>query len=285
MHIDEHEERLFNVRAAVPDHSEVFRNWRQWSDEYKNQCPAARLDVAYGAGVAERFDLFYPADPGPSPVPAALLIHGGYWQAMDKADVAFAARGFNELGIAVCAVNHTLCPAITLAGIIAQVRKACRWIWSNAPALGIDRGHLAIVGHSAGGHLAAMMMCTDWPSFDPAMPHQPFRGCMAISGLFDLARLVNTTINERVGLSSDDATELSPVTRRPQTDGMIVVPVGGDESAGFHEQAIALRDAWAHFGVEVDVMSIPKCNHFQVFERLAALDSPLGVHLKRLVGV
>lgn len=270
MTIDDYQERQFNVRAAVPEHPEVFQRWRLWSDAYRTAPLEKRLDLAYGDGPAETMDVYYPAVRPAGPMPAAILIHGGYWQAMDKADVAFAARGLNEQGIAVAAVNHTLCPVESLAGIVDEIRRACLWVWDNAEWLDIDRNRLAVVGHSAGGHLAAMMACADWPAMNPEAPTTMFRGCLAISGLFDLLPLVHTTINDKVGLSTEAATELSPVHHRPASAATAVVaPVGGDESEGFHDQAARLQAAWQPFGVEVGRMSVPGCNHFQVFETVA----------------
>lgn len=275
MQIDDEQERRFNVRKAVPEHPEVFRRWRHWSDAYQTGCAATRLDLAYGDAAAHTLDVYYPATPAADPMPAVLLIHGGYWQAMDKADVAFAARGLNERGLAVAVVNHTLCPDTSLAGIVDEIRRASLWLWREAGELGIDRDRLAVVGHSAGGHLAAMMVCTDWPALEPEVPAGLFRGCLAISGLFDLADLVRTTINDKVGLTPDTAAELSPVHLRPAPGVAVVAPVGGDESDGFHDQVERLQAAWQPFGVEVGLMPVPGCNHFQVFETLAYRGLPL----------
>lgn len=267
MSIDPVQEKRFNVRAAVPDHLEVFANWRKASDAYKGECPDARLDLSFGESPSETLD-FFPAKGGDGMSPLVLLIHGGYWQALDKADNAFCARGLNDAGAAVAVVNHTLCPHASLDEITEQIRRASMWLWRNASDLGADRDQMVAIGHSAGGHLAAMMMCTDWRAIDPLAPVDLFKGAVGISGLYDLTQLVQTTINDKVGLTEESARVLSPVNHVPVSKRAFITTVGGDESDGFHDQAAALQKAWRAHGVEVERMTLPGCHHLQALEAL-----------------
>jgi len=268
MSYDPVQEKYYNVRAAIPDHMDVFVKWREASDAYKAACPGARLDLAYGDGISEKLD-FFPAKNNIAPAPLVMLIHGGYWQAMDKADNAFGARALNDAGVGVAVVNYALCPNVTLGDITQQMCQTAVWLWRNANALGADPDRLFAFGHSAGGHLAAMMMCADWAAIDPNIPADLFKGGLAISGLFDLTQLVETSINDKVGLSWENAKLLSPVNHAPASGHAFVAAVGGDESVGFHDQAESLRQAWAPHGVDVEPMAIPGCNHLQAFEALA----------------
>lgn len=268
MSYDPVQEKYFNVRAAIPGHMDVFIKWREASDAYKASCPGARLDLAYGDGASEMLD-FFPAKNNNAPAPLVMLIHGGYWQAMDKDDNAFGARALNDAGVSVAVVNYALCPDVTLGDITQQMRQAAVWLWRNANALGANPDRLFAFGHSAGGHLAAMMMCADWAETDPNIPADLFKGGLVISGLFDLTQLVGTSINDKVGLNRESAKLLSPVNHAPVSGLSFVAAVGGDESVGFHDQAESLRQAWAPHGVDVETMIIPGCNHLQALEALA----------------
>ncbi|MBL6928201.1 MAG: alpha/beta hydrolase [Rhodospirillales bacterium] len=266
MSIDDHQEALYNVRAVIPDHLEIFDRWRKMSDDYKAACPAAKLNVRYGPADEEVLD-FFPATSSNGPM--IMVIHGGYWQAKDKDDNAFSATELNAAGIGVAVVNYTLCPHTTVREITAQMRRAAQWLWDNAHDLGTDRDRFFVAGHSAGGHLAAMLMTVDWPA--PNM----IKGAVSVSGLFDLTELIETTINIEVGLNHEEAAALSPVNHRPTAKSPMVLAVGGDESVGFHGQAEALRKAWEPFGVPITILPLPGCHHLSAFEALADRNSAL----------
>ena len=283
MVINRRQEKRFNVRSAIPDHMEIFADWRARSDAYKAERPDARLDLAYGDQPGERLD-FFSGRCGGQRSPVVLLIHGGYWQAMDKDDNAFAVRALNDLGIAVAVVNHTLCPATSLENIIEEICRASTYLWREADVLGVDRDKMLAVGHSAGGHLAAMMMCIDWPAIEQGLPRDLFKGCLAISGLFDLTELVETTINQKVGLTMETARELSPIRHTPMSVRPIVAAFGGNETEGFADQATALQEAWDHHGIKVDILEIPGCHHFRVYETLEDQGSALACKISTLLG-
>lgn len=274
MKIDPIQEKFYNVRAAIPDHMDIFVNWRRWSDAYKAERPDASLDLAYGPGAAETLD-FFPARNGNSDAPLVLLIHGGYWQAMDKQDNSFAARGLCDAGCAVAVVNYTLCPETSLDGIVAEMRRAALWLWRNERGLPFDPEQIYVIGHSAGGHLAAMMLCTDWRSYDRQALQTLFKGAVSISGLFDLSALVETTINEKVGLSPQSARELSPIHHVPHSGTPFIAAVGENESTGFHDQVDMLQKAWSPHGVDVGYMSLANRHHLGAFEALADHNSAL----------
>lgn len=266
MPIDAHAESLYNVRAVIPDHMEIFARWRKMSDDHKAACAAASLDLRYGPANEEVLDFF----PAPSPeAPMIMVIHGGYWQAKDKDENSFSAAALNAAGVGVAVVNYTLCPHTTVREITGQMRRAALWLHDNAHDLGADPDQFFVAGHSAGGHLAAMLMTNDWPTPDM------IKGAVSVSGLFDLTALVNTTINIEVGLTREEAAALSPVNHTPTTKSPMVLAVGGDESVGFHDQAAALKQAWEPFGVPITILPLPGCHHLSAFETLAERDSPL----------
>ncbi|MBT3361517.1 MAG: alpha/beta hydrolase [Rhodospirillales bacterium] len=266
MSIDAHAEGLYNVRAAIPDHLEIFERWRKMSDDHKAACAAASLDMRYGPAPAEVLDFFPAKSPGG---PLMMVIHGGYWQAKDKDENSFSARALNAAGVGVAVVNYTLCPDTTVREITGQMRRAALWLCDNAHDLGADSERFFVAGHSAGGHLSAMLMTEDWPTQDM------IKGAVAVSGLFDLTALVNTTINDKVGLTPEEASALSPINHRPTSKSPMVLALGNDESVGFHDQAAALKKAWEPFGVPITILPLPGCHHLSAFEALADGDSAL----------
>lgn len=275
MDINPTQEGLYNVRAAIPDHLDVFTRWRKWSDEYKAEHPAVQIDLPYGEGPDETLDYFPALPTNAQGGPLLLLIHGGYWQAMDKADTSFAARELNTAGINVAVVNHTLCPHTTLEEIDSQIGRAIIWLWCTAQELGADPEQLFIAGHSAGGHLAALSMTHDWSRQTVQIPHGIIKGGIAISGLFDLTALMNTSINIKVGLNDQAAKTLSPINHRPVSDAPLILAVGSEESIGFHGQMETFARAWGSVGSKIETMVLPGCHHFGAFEALALKDSPL----------
>src|SRR3982074_2399075 len=123
------------------------------------------------AGGARYTFVFFPGD---NQGPIVVFIHGGYWQAFDGSFFSHLARGLNAHGINVAIPSYDLCPVVTVDHIIQQMRAAAR----ELARLGRS---LVISGHSAGGHLAACMLATDWPVIDAALPKNVVVAAYAIS--------------------------------------------------------------------------------------------------------
>ena len=88
----------------------------------------------------------------------ALFIHGGYWRSLEPSLFSHMARGLNERGVSVAVTGYDLCPHVTIADIIEQIRHACIFLWLRTGQ------RMMVFGHSAGGHLAGAMVATDWPT-------------------------------------------------------------------------------------------------------------------------
>lgn len=285
-------EAAYNVRAAVPDHPAVFAAWRSRSAALRRFCPAARLDLPYGTDPSARFDLFPAHRPiavdaarhaARSATPCLIFLHGGYWQAMDKADSSFLAEPFVAQGIAVCVLGYPKCPGVGLADIVDQVSDGVRYIRSHARCFGLDGNRLHVVGHSAGGHLAAWLLTE-------ADLAGHLCSVTAISGLFDLTPLVGTSINGALGLDHATAHRLSPIHRRPVSSGVgaevpLLLAWGEAETSGFPVQAAGLAAAWAGLAVTLTALPLPGCDHFQAVEALADPTTALfRAVLARIVG-
>ena len=158
MTIDANLESQYNARAAVPEHVEIQADWQRRSEQIR-ATRACKLDLAYGDGDRQKLDLF-PTDTGTRPL--HLFLHGGYWQRGDRRANHFVAEALCAHGINVALVGYDLCPSVSLDGIVSQVRAALVWLWRHAEALEFDPARIQVCGHSAGGHLTAMLMATDW---------------------------------------------------------------------------------------------------------------------------
>lgn len=231
-----------------------------------------RADIRHGPGPKETFDL-YPATGTDAPV--HVFIHGGYWRAQDKVDYAFVARELVSYGVSVAIVNYDLCPAVTISDIVAECVRCIHYIVTHADDLGVDADRLTVSGHSAGGQLVAKLLCHDWQG--EGLARHPIHAAAAISGVFDLAPLIDTSINDAIGLTADTARQNSPLFDPPPPANVpLLLAVGGDETPAFHEQTQRYADHCRAAGVSVEQMASPGCNHMTVLDALfVGPDAPM----------
>ena len=199
-------------------------------------CGAPR-SISYGPGARNTIDLFS----GDGRGPIVVFIHGGYWQALDGSSFSHCAGGLNAHGIDVAVPSYDLCPQVSVDTIIQEMRAAAR----ELARLGRP---LVISGHSAGGHLAACMLATDWPGLDASLPKDLVIAAYSISGLFDLVPLVGTSINKALQLDAVTARAASPLFWKAPAHGSLDAVVGGEESAEYFRQSRTMTDAWAAAG-------------------------------------
>jgi len=275
--IDVHLEAQYNARAAVPEHVEIQADWQRRSERLRatRDC---KLDLAYGDGERHKLDLFTAAA---SNGPLQMFLHGGYWQRGDRRANHFVAEGLCAHGVNVAMVGYDLCPSVTLDDIVAQTRAALAWLWRNADALGFDAGRIQVCGHSAGGHLAAMLMATHWPGQGADLPVDAIHSGLAISGLYQLEPLRHTSLNEALAMDAETATRNSPASLPGTGSAPFTAAVGGLESAEFHRQAATLAERWRDRSGAVDILNVPGTNHFTILEQLARQ----GVLLERALAL
>ena len=267
----------YNNRARVPENPELMAGWAKDAAAYREQRAPRR--IAYGPGPRHVIDVF--AGEGQnkeqSNAPLVVFIHGGYWQALDGSWFSHMARGLNAHGIGVAVPTYDLCPQVSVADIIMQMREAMRELAELS-------GRLVVSGHSAGGHLAACMLATDWKAYDASLPPQPVAAAYAISGLFDLPPLVPTSINKALGLDEASARTASPLFWQPPTHGSLDAVVGEAESAEYHRQSRSIVEAWGEAGIATQFGTVPAANHFTAIAPLADPASPMTLRLKELAG-
>jgi arylformamidase len=270
--------RLYNNRELVPDHPQYFARWAEDSQRARSTM-TGHLDLRYGDAPGEVMDLF-PARKGDGS--CMMFIHGGYWRSLDKKDFSFLAPAFVGGGISLAVVNYDLCPKVALEEIVRQMLRASGWLWQHAEDYGMDQDRLYASGHSAGGHLTAMLMCAQWPRFDPQLPKDLWKGGLAISGLYDLRPLVEVEwLNVDLRLDEATATRVSPAFMPPATRAPVMTCVGGDESSEFLRQNALLGQRWR--GVFAGDIPMPGRNHFSVVDGLADPTSALFQGARKLM--
>jgi arylformamidase len=273
---------LYNNRALVPEHAQIFARWARDSAAVRASRPCV-LDLPYGSTPAETLDLFLP-DPAPGTRPAAapgargapvlFFVHGGWWRALDKADHSFVAPAFTREGALVVVPNYALCPTVGIADIALQMARALAWTWRHAAAHGGDPRRIVVAGHSAGGHIAAMLLCAHWPTLAPDLPAHLARTALAVSGVFDLEPISRVSfLQPDLRLSPADVRRLSPAGFPPPA-GRLYATAGALESSEFLRHNQLIRRRWGAARVPV-CEAIPGRNHFTVIDMLGEPGSRL----------
>lgn len=251
-------EAEYNNRKRVPEHVDINERWSMLATAYR-LAGETRLNQAYGSRERQRYDLFLAAD---KEAPLVVYIHGGYWQRGDRKDYSFVARELNAQGITVAIPSYSLCPAVSVMEISAEIQQCIAALWK------LTKKRPTVIGHSAGGHLTAEMLARNWSGF-AGVPADLVRAGYAISGVFDLAPLMGTSLNEAIGLTAGTARAASPLFRPPPPKGRrFVAAVGGDESEEFLRQSREIAEKWSKVGVDARCEVIPATNHFTIVDEL-----------------
>ncbi len=257
-------ESLYNNRAAVPEHAEIFARWRSQSLATRTT-QQGTYNLAYSTHARHTLDLI-PAQQNRGLV---IFIHGGYWRSLDKDHFSFFAEPYLAEGISVALLNYRLCPDVKIDAIIDDCRNAIVWLAANSTQLGVNFANVVLIGHSAGAHLAAMMLATDWQAevIDP----RSFRGGLGISGVYDLAPLLQVSVNDDLHLDAISAEALSPVHATAKINVPFDLVVGAAETPAFIRQTHLLAQAWPD--VCGTVLELPAANHFTVVDHCASPSS------------
>jgi arylformamidase len=264
--IDARLESLYNNRAAIPDHPQIFARWHVASLATYAAHTCMR-NLAYGTHAKQTLDLFV----APKSRGLVVFIHGGYWRSLDKSDFAFIAEPYLAEGFSVASFNYRLCPEVGIDAIVEDCRAAIQWLRAHSAAYGAGFTRVLLAGHSAGAHLVAMLFATDWAAHgvDP----DAFRGGVAISGIYDLMPLLAVSMNADLRLDRESAAALSPMLLKPRLQVPLLMAVGAAESSEFVRQTHVLPGVWQ--GVCPAVTEIPAANHFTVVDACFLRGAPV----------
>jgi arylformamidase len=261
----------YDNRRRVPEFAQHLARWRAASAQVRVQTDC-RVDIPFTPDGAVTLDVF-PAAQADAPV--LVFIHGGYWRSLDKADFSFVATPFVAAGAMVVVPNYSLCPAVTVDTIALQAAQALAWVHRHAAQYGGDAARCVAAGHSAGGHLAAMLLACDGRRLSRGLPQRLLRRAVSVSGLYELAPLAAApSLQADLRLTPEVITRTSPALFAPPAGACLATVVGALESEEFLRQNRLIRERWGPTVVPV-CEELPGRDHFSVLDELVDPEAPL----------
>ena len=260
----------YNAGAAVADAARYLRGYAERSAVARARL-RCQLDIAYGPTLDETLDIFPAAAAG---APVFVFIHGGYWRAFSSKDFSCVATGLQASGITTVVVNYSLCPKVTIDEITRQCRAALAWTLRRIGGHGGDPARVAVGGHSAGGHLAAMCLETRWEE-DWGLARDPIAAAVLVSGIYDLEPLRHSYLQPSIRLDDGIVARNSPLFAVRACATPLLVTWGGDESAEFARQSTSLHEAWLAAGNASELLPQSGRNHFSATDGFEEASSPI----------
>lgn len=252
-------ERGYNNREAVPDHPRFIAECAERS-RVARETYSPQRNVRYGPNAGEVLDLFVPARPARG---TFVFIHGGYWRALSKEEYSYVAGPMLAQDIACAVIDYDLAPHASVGTIVEECQRALLWVARHGAAHGAAPADVVVAGHSAGGHLAAMMAATDWTAAGLSAP--PLTGALSLSGVHDLMPMLDFSYNADIRLDAAQAKALSPAFMPPRAGVPLAVACGGAETSEFLRQSQLMWDAWPQHRRPLDgPLFIPGKHHFDV---------------------
>jgi arylformamidase len=263
-------DKLYNNRLLVPECMDILQRWMQDSASVR-QSVDCKLDVAYGRDNKEKLDIFpctSSKTTSSKAAPVLIFIHGGYWRSLDKSDHSFIAPFFVQHGACVVIPNYSLCPDVRVSDIVMQQVKAVAWVYKNIDKYGGDPQRITVTGHSAGGHLAGMMLRCLWQKFDKNLPQNLVKNALSMSGLFEMDTPMHSPyLQDSLHLTPSEVKRISPAWMAAPKQGKLYSVVGSDESHEFLRHNQLIQDAWGKQVVPV-CEALGGLNHFTVLDAL-----------------
>lgn len=253
----------YNPSLSLSDPAEPLRHYVAQAQRARAQLPCLQ-GIAYGPTKAETLDIFPAASPN---APVFVFIHGGYWRALSSEEFSGVALGLQPLGITSVVVNYALCPQVSIDEITRQTRAALAWTLRHIGEHGGDPRRVAIGGHSAGAHLSAMALLTEWER-DYGLPQDPFVGALLLSGLYDLEPLRYSYLQPAIQIDEGIAKRNSPAFLVRPCATPLWVTWGARESSEFARQSTLFHSAWCAAGNRAELRPTPEADHFSVIHGL-----------------
>ena len=220
-------------------------------------------DVAYGDHERQRLDVYMPKETVSSGMPVLVFIHGGGWRQGTKDWMGFMAPAIVSLPAIFVSVGYRLAPDTKYPAPEEDCRAALKWTYQNIEKYGGDRDLLFVGGHSAGGHLAAMLALRRDLLEKEGLPLDVVKGCFPMAGVFDLTNSRQELV-ESLLPSMDMAAEASPNNHVAGNKVPFYISIGENDNAPLIPQARQMADALRGQGSSVGFLEMKGCDHFQM---------------------
>lgn len=264
----------FRIRDHVGDFDAIVAEIKARSEAARTSLRMA-ADIAYGAGLPETLDLFFPAG-GRANLPVHIFIHGGYWRMFSKRDYSYVAETVTRAGAIAVVLDYALMPAVRMAAIVDQVRRAKRWVIEHIAEHGGDPARLTVSGHSAGAHLATFL-------FNEAETPSSIRGALLLGGLFELKPLQTSFLRGEIGITDEEVSAFSPATHTHDRETAVSILVGADETPPFHQQADRFASQLRGQRISVSRSDLVGSNHMTSVRDLGVVGSAAARHLAAVI--
>ncbi|MBZ9995240.1 alpha/beta hydrolase [Mesorhizobium sp. BH1-1-4] len=263
----------FRTRDHVADFDDIVADIVARSTTTRTSLPML-ADVAYGPHEAERLDLFFPQGPRQD-LPVHVFIHGGYWRMFTRSDYSYVAETVTGAGAIAVVIDYALMPAVRMAAIVDQIRRARQWVRDNIASHGGDPGRLSVSGHSAGAHLATFL-------FNEGSPYPP-SAALLLGGLYDLKPLQHSFLEPLIGLTDTEVEAFSPMSKLHSSQTKVAVLVGERETEPFHLQARLFADRLTEQGLTASRGIVGGRNHMDSVRDLGLRGTIAGDWLRQLI--
>jgi arylformamidase len=268
--------------TRIPNPGDFLDRWRTESRELRASSDCL-LERRFGPHPDEHYDVFRSVK---ASAPVHIFIHGGYWHSMTSQEFSFVAKGLLPAGFVVVVLNYAVCPGVSMTELVRQVKTGIAHVHAHARDWGGDPDRLTVSGHSAGGHLVATALTTDWPSFAPGRPADMVKAGLSLSGLYDLEPIRHSYVNAHLRMDQAEAAALSPAKHLQHARGALTVAVGGRESEQFHWHQEHFSAVWGErTGTPPRVVDLPGHHHFSLLDELSKPHGALAREARRLGGL
>ncbi len=260
--------REYSPSSCIEDINVYIQQYIEQSRTAKNNAivlEKLHSDQHYGAGKAQRLDLYLPIDKPKQRL--MVYIHGGYWQELSKEESCFAATNFQQQGFYFAVLDYTLAPDASISDIVEENRQAIAWLYQNAARFGYEPEQIYVCGSSAGAHLAMMMLQTQWSTYVADYQGNVIKGVCAVSGIYDLQLLLPTYVNDALKMDSQEAKANSPFLQPLHSVANtvpVIVAFGDIETSEFKRQSEMMAEKLTAHGIDLQFKEIAERNHFDV---------------------